>query len=293
MKFLNKLLIIFFTCCVIIPSATGQSLDERLQSLAVDNGVGYLQPLADAVGANLNSGLYHTAKVKKGGFHFYIGLEGTGAIVSEDQRVFTAVADDGPVENVPTIFGRDDETPITFNGAQVNIKGFNLKMFPIVAPRLTIGNIMGTELLLRIVEFNIGHDFGRFSMTGYGLRHSISQYFTLSPIDVSFTLFVQDIKIGDMVTISTHYFGVQVSKKFLALELYGGAGMEGASLQAEYTLSEELQNIPDETVSFTLDSKNRTRLNVGVTFHLLLLKIHADYNLASQRTFVAGVGIGI
>ncbi|NQT24585.1 hypothetical protein HQ585_04455 [candidate division KSB1 bacterium] len=294
MKLMSHIVILLLIGCLVVPSVMGQSLEERLEELAGDIGTGYLQPLADAVGANLNSGLYHTAKVKKGGLHFYVGIDGVGALISEDQRVFTAVNDLGEeYENVPTIFGRDEDETITFNGADVNLKGFNLKMFPIVAPRLTIGNIMGTELMLRVVELNIGADFGKFSMQGYGIRHSISQYFPLSPIDMSFTLFVQDIKIGDIVSISTHYFGIQASKKFLALELYGGVGIEGASLKAEYTLGEEFQSFPNETVSFSLDSKNRTRLNVGVTFHLLLLKIHADYNLASQKTFVVGAGIGL
>jgi len=152
---------------------------------------------------------------------------------------------------------------------------------------------MGTELLLRVVELNIGQDFGKFNMTGYGIRHSISQYFPLSPLDLSFTLFVQDIKIGDIVSISTHYFGVQASKKFLALELYGGVGMEGASLKAEYTFDPEIPGVAPRELEYSLDSKNRTRLNVGVTFHLLLLKLHADYNLASQKTFVVGAGIGL
>lgn len=291
---LKQVVLFLCTVCLLIPSAVAQSLQERLESLS-DRNSGYLQPLADAVGANLNSGLYHSAKVKKGGLHFYLGLEGVGAIISDEQRIFTAVDDVGEIENVPTIFGEEESTPIQVGGATVNLpKGFNLRLFPIVAPRLTLGNIMGTELMLRVVELNIGPDFGKFNMTGYGLRHSVSQYFPLSPIDMSFTLFVQDIQIGDVVNISTHYFGVQASKRFLALELYGGVGMEGASLKAEYTLGDNFPGgLAGETISYSLDSKNRTRINVGVTLHMLLLKLHADYNLASQKTFVVGAGIGL
>ena len=295
MNALKRIAVFLFISSLVVPHAMAQSLEERLEVLS-DQNSGYLQPLADAVGANLNSGLYHSAKIKKRGLHIYFGIDGVGAIISDDQRVFTATDDDGPVEDVPTIFGKDEETPLTIAGESVTIKGFNLRMFPIVAPRLTIGSIMGTELLLRVVELNInseGYDFGKFSMKGYGIRHSLSQYFPLSPLEMSFTLFVQDIKIGDVVSISTHYFGIQASKRFIALELYGGVGMEGASLSAEYTFGANSDIIPNETISYTLDSKNRTRLNVGVTFHMLLLKLHADYNLASQRTFVVGAGIGL
>jgi len=48
-----------------------QNIEDMISKYTSDNGKGYVQPLADAFGANLNSGFYHHAKVKKAGFQLY------------------------------------------------------------------------------------------------------------------------------------------------------------------------------------------------------------------------------
>lgn len=292
---------VILICVLLWTSAlSAQSLQERLQQLTQDNAQQYLQPLGDAIGANLNSGLYHSAKVSSFGLHFYVGVETVGALISNDQQTYTAnvLNRSGQIvkeSGASTIFGSKNAKTVSLGGGQTYSLpgGMNLKLFPVIAPRIQIGNIMGTELLIRWVELNLPQNYGKFSMKGYGLRHSLSQYIPLFPINVAFGVFLQDIKLGDAVKITTSYFGVQASKRFLALEIYGGAGMETSTLKAEYNIG---QNIPgaafNQPVSFSLDGKNSTRLNVGLTLHMLLLKIHADYNIASQQTVVIGAGIG-
>ncbi|MCK4304898.1 MAG: hypothetical protein KAY24_11730 [Candidatus Eisenbacteria sp.] len=59
-----------------------------------ENGEGYLQPLADALGSNLNAGLFRTAYVPVDGFHFYIGIAGMAAPISDDSKTFMARTED-------------------------------------------------------------------------------------------------------------------------------------------------------------------------------------------------------
>ena len=298
---MKRFLILFVILCVSV-SVFGQTLQERLEALTETNGQRYLQPLGDAIGANLNSGFYHTAKIKKFGLHFYIGVETIAALIGDDQRSYIAnvLNNQGQIveaSGAPTIFGGKDPKNVNLGmGQSYSLPGgFDSRMLPIIAPRIQIGNIMGTELIARYVDIDIpgAKDFGKFSMKGFGLRHSISQYIPLFPIDVAFGYFVQQINIGDVIKASTTYVGIQASRKMLALEVYGGVGVESASLTAEYNLGSNVPGVASIPLSYTLDGKNKTRMNVGLTFHLLLLKVHVDYNIAAQKTVVLGAGIGL
>ncbi|HDQ45072.1 MAG TPA: hypothetical protein ENN17_06160 [bacterium] len=279
----------------------GQSLQERLESLTQDNARRYLQPMGDALGANLNSGFYHSAKVGGFGLHVYVGVEIIGAVIGEDQKTYTAkiLNTSGQImdqPDVPTIFGpKGGKNVSSVAGQSYTLPGgTDLGLFPIIAPRIQIGNIMGTELVLRWVETNLPQDLGKFSMKGYGLRHSLSQYIPLSPVHFSFGVFLQDVGLGDAVRVTTSYFGVQASKRFMALEIYGGAGIESSTLKAEYRVGPGVPGAdPGQKIAFSLDGANSTRLNVGMTLHMLLFKVHADYNIAAQKTVVIGVGLGL
>ncbi|MBN1780249.1 hypothetical protein JW948_03925 [bacterium] len=84
-----------------------------------------------------------------------------------------------------------------------------------------------------------------------------------------------------------NYFGVQASRSLGPVTVYGGLGMEKTSLtigNADGVLAIE---------PMTLDSGNRTRINAGLSLSLLILKVHADYNVGDQNIFVAGVGLSL
>lgn len=254
----------------------------------------YTQPAADAFGANMNSGLYHTAKIPKRGFHLYVGVETLWAVIGDDQRAYSSTISDpartNPVEvmDKPTIFGPGDGWTVNIDGQPYSIPGGKeIRAFPVIAPRLTLGSIMGTELTLRVVELDLPKDFGLLKITGFGMRHSISQYIPLSPVDLCFGFFVQDFELGRVFEAQMSFFGVQAGRALGPLTLYGGVGLEKTTFSIGN--ADGLLNIQP----LTFDSDHRARMNVGICLSLLVLKLHADYTIGNQHVVAAGAGIGI
>ncbi len=119
-----------------LPAASsGQSLEEKLQEMAEYNAKQYIQPLITAFGTNMNSGLYHTAKVHKMlGFDFKINVM-MDLVPDEETSFDFALPDlsyqivagqdtfslDLPAESIypdrtsPTFFGEDAPVPIAPN----------------------------------------------------------------------------------------------------------------------------------------------------------------------------------
>jgi hypothetical protein len=281
---------------LIVQGAMAQDLEDYLSRYLGDNGEKYLQPLGDAFGANLNSGLYHTAHIPKVGLRLGIDLIATGALISDEQKSFMATTEEGfypkTTKEVPTVFGEGTPVAVAGQGGTVyNFPGgYEVDMMPLVIPQITVGAFLGTELTLRYAAFQLNEDIGDLNLTGIGIRHSISQYIPLFPIDVAVSYFRQNLEVGDIVDVKTNVIGIQASKSFSLLTLYGGLSYESAGMDVSYTWGdgEEAQEI-----SFDLDGSNKTRMTVGANLKLAILQLHADYSLASQKSFTLGLYLGL
>ena len=270
---------------------SGQGLEDDISVYTSENGRMYLQPLADAFSANLNSGLYRSAKIPRMSFHISLGLKVMGSFISESQKTFKPVAEynwtPAPGAELSTIFGK--EGSVNIDGQEFPGGIWNTSIFPLAVPQLTIGSIFGTEATIRWIEYNIDEDVGDISLFGLGFRHSISQYIPLCPVDLAAGFFRQTFKIGDMIEATTNVYGVQASYSLSVLCFYGGIAYETGSLDIAYSHEEDGETIG---IAFQLDAKNRTRLTAGLALDLFILKIHADYNFAGQRVALAGIDLG-
>ncbi len=277
---------------LIFSPLTAQKIEDFVSSYTNQNGQKYMQPLGDAFGANLNSGWYHSARISTMGIHIYVGAEVMVAQIGDKQKTFTATTEGSyypeTAIEAPTVFG--DIKPVSVSNSTAGITytfpgGMDVKMVPLIVPQVTVGSIMGTEASIRWVDFKIGKDLGKLSLMGVGVRHSISQYIPLIPVDLSVGFFMQNFKVGDIVKATSTFMGVQGSVKASILTLYGGIGYEKANIKINYT-----SDYGD--ISFNFDAKNKVRMNVGAALNLIGLNIHADYNLATQNVLVLGVGLG-
>ena len=58
-------------------------------------------------------------------------------------------------------------------------KGADLSTFVAAIPQFEIGSLWGTEALIRFIPpIDMGENIGKFAFWGFGLKHSLSQYFT-------------------------------------------------------------------------------------------------------------------
>jgi len=254
-----------------------QNLDKTISQYAEDNATGYLQPLADAFGANLNSGLSRSAHISKFGLHIDLSLQAMYSPIPDDKKKFIPV---GESMEVPTIFGPESSAEDYPDGV------WDTDFFPLAVPQLTIGSVMGTEAIFRYFAYE-NKEIGEIKLYGWGIRHSISQHIPLCPVDIAAGFFNQKFSIGSYVEANALFYGLQVSKKISILLLYAGVGGEKSTLDLNYELEDGSENI-----SFNLDGENKTRMNIGIGLDFKYVKLYADYNLAPQNVISGSIGFG-
>ena len=93
----------------VLSSAHAQKLNDFVAKYGNENGVGFMQPLADAFAANFNSGLFQSAYIPLEGFHITFCVVALGAPVTDSRKTFLAKTEDpfsppGSTQ-APTIFG--------------------------------------------------------------------------------------------------------------------------------------------------------------------------------------------
>ncbi|NOZ60569.1 MAG: hypothetical protein GXO74_02700 [Calditrichaeota bacterium] len=283
-------IILFQTSCI------GQDIENFVSKYTSENGKKYLQPLADAFGANMNSGFFHSAHIERNGFQFYGGIVTMFAPIADDQKVFTAQTEGlfspPTTAEAPTIFGNSENVAVEGTGgtAYVFPGGFDMTTFPIAVPQLSFGSIMGTEAMLRFIDIKLDDNLGKLSLVGFGVRHSVSQYFPTLPVDIAVGFYKQSFKLGNIIDANSLSIGAQASYSKGILTFYGGLANESSNLNISYAYESDENG---EDISFELKAKNSFRLTTGVAAALGPIVLHTDFNFAQQNVVVVGLGIGL
>ncbi|MFQ6104839.1 MAG: DUF6588 family protein [Candidatus Glassbacteria bacterium] len=286
-----------FGFCIALSPLQAQDLEDMVSKYTSVNGQGYMQPLGDAFGANINSGLFHGAGISKDEFNIRFSLEFMLAPIGDDRKVFMAQTEapfypDTTVE-APTVFGDSEGTSVEGTGGTVFYfpGGFDVNNLPFLVPQVTIGSIMGTQAVFRYINFKVDDNIGKVKLFGFGLRHSVSQWIEKEyPVDLAVAFFTQSFDVGDIVDASAKYFGIIGSYDAGILTLYGGPGFESSSLDIAYDIEADTDTT---SVSFELDGDNSARFTLGAAVDLKILRFHIDYNIASQSSIGFGFGLGM
>ena len=290
-----KTITCLFLLCIILVKAEAQDIEQFLSKYTQENGKKYMQPLADVIGANFNSGFIHSAKIREMGFQMYLGLVTTTAFVPDKRKTFMAIPEGffepkNSVE-VPTLFGPSENKIVNGNGGTQYVfpGGLNLKMLPLAMPQLTIGTVYGTDLTIRYFSFNFEEEIGKLNLFSWGLRHNISQYFKDIPVYLAVGIYNQYFMIGDLVDAKSWLFNLQSSYDLSIFTFYGALGYENSILDLEYTYDD---NGEETEQKFNMTGSNKARFTAGFTINLGPLKLNADYSVASQSVLSLGLGLG-
>ncbi len=296
---MRKLIFLMVFLCPLLIQA--QDLEDYLSKYTSDNGQLYLQPFANAFSADINSGLFHNAKIKKKGFQLYIGIVSQVAVIPSKAKTFTATIEDDyfsstiQKEEAPTIFGVSEGPYVVSddnNGLAMYLPGgLDMDYLPLAMPQITIGSLYGTDLTVRYISVDV-EDLGDVELFGWGLRHSIDQYISVLPLSVAMGYYHQTFKVGNYVDAKTSVINIQASYNIPVITFYGGLGYETGTVDAEYTY-EGSGELNGDKISFELEAEGSIRATIGLCFNLGPVKIHGDYNMANQNTFAVGLGIGI
>lgn len=335
----------YFLLLSLLSSIYGYSQLERIFASEGDAQKfvsNYTEPIFGALLSATNANWITSARPAKP-FHFELNIGAAGAFIPESKQSFIfnnsdyefLRLDSGPNE-LPTVVGKDSHSRlkivIPINNLERKVLDFDapsglaqkLPQGVVPAPniQLSMGLPLGFEVSARYLP-KIEKNGGFIQITGFGLKHSISQYFKgkdddgkkkkKTVVNLAIQANYQMISTGydfsgnnksialDMNTVSARAIG---SIDYKLLTIYGSTGYSKGYAKFnvngtfDYTYDVQDNNgnhIRYETVSVDDPVKTETNsdemfFNLGVKLKLAFFQIYADYTL--QQYPVANVGIG-
>jgi hypothetical protein len=268
--------------------------DDRFSQLNESNLTGFGKPLVTALGSGINTGAFYSADIPST-FGFSFSIRTMLISVPDDQLTFTPSLPDGYTasEKTPTFFGKKQGASYAGQYGYVAFPGgIDETSIPFAMPQIT-ASFMGTEALIRFVP-TIKAGGEEFSFFGIGLKHKISQYIPLLPLDVAVQVLYNRLKFSDIVKGNNIAANIQASKKFGLFTAYSGLQYESSSFDFNYTfkgdpnsLDPSLKN--DKKISASIDGDNNFRFILGGAVKLAMIVINADINVSSQTIYSTGL----
>lgn len=300
MKRVHPLVLALAGVCMLSPAAVAQSsLEDALEQYSATSVQGYIKPLIDLFGANLNSGFF-AGKAAPSGISIRLSLIGMAASVSDERKTYTAITPAGfdpATFETATIFGGQGTTVTDANNPALQYRGsdglINATTFPFAVPQLTVGSILGTEALVRFIAtpaFGDNDEFPKATLFAIGVRHDIGKYLgpTL-PVALGAGVMYSSFKVGDILTVTGLTVGAQVSKTVSVLTVYGGAAWEKTTMNLTYTSTDPSAS---GTVDIDIDGANTFRVLAGLSLKLFVARVFADANFGSVMNFSGGLSFG-
>lgn len=276
---------------LIIHCISGQNLNAILDAYRGENAKGYINPLVDLIGANLNTGSSEWAALDSG-FHVRLSVIGSASFPASKMKVFNATTEEtftpSSTHRVPTVIGKNEA--ITIQGvnetAYTYPTGYNLQKLLMVAPQISVGSILNTELTARFFAFDFEGDLGKFQFFGAGIRHALDPYLKSLPFNLNVGYMFQNLEVGDEISLTSHLPSVwlgKAGKHFSAQAMLGYQILNG---KINYTY---VDGTTSEQIALNLknDVPYMAEISLGVKLGVLI--IHAAANYSGPVTGAAGI----
>ncbi len=284
------------TCAMVLWSvliAHSQTrIENAVKNLSADNAQGYFQPFVDRFGADMNAGLYHSAEISDFAFHIQLQIVAAGSLVADADKIYEGTPPTGisPVLTA-TVLGDQGAGVAGLTRGEYKFPDGELKtpVVPFAAPQLVIGNVFGTQAIIRYLSVNRTGDIPKTDLFGLGLRHSINRYATGLPLDIAAGFFYQRLRIGDIFEAKAFNVGGQISKSWFIFTAYGGVQYESSTLTLTYHPD---GTDPGADVSVDIAGKNHFSARGGLSIDLVILHFYGDISAGQVSAASVGVGLG-
>ncbi len=252
----------------------------------------YARPFGTSLGMAFNSASYHTAKVADF-FGFAISFRGMYIFIPDDDLAFTPSLPSGYNADEPTatVYGNEGASYYGPNGYIVYPPGIDRSSLPVVLPQIS-GSFMGTELMLRYLPSISLSDEEELSMFGIGLKHNISRYIPLSPVDISVQFLYNNLEITGVMDISAIAFNAHASRSLGLFTLYGGLQYESSTFDLQYIFTDPSNLDPlkkGQEIKVSIDGDNNFRGTLGGALKLAVIVLNIDYSLGAQSVLSGGL----
>ena len=281
--------------------ARGQSgLESVIQQFSGATIQGYIQPLADALVANLSIG-YVNSTIPGRKLSVSLELIGMTAAVDDAMRVYSAATPNGfqpATVDAPTVFGgtATEVQHSTIPGLSYRPSDglVDAEYFPTFGPQIRVGGLLGTELIVRYASSSMvpvleEEDFPDLTLLGIGVQHSLSQYIKGLPLELSIGGSFNSIKFGDIVDLSSTSYGLNVGKSFGLIGVSGGFQSDGGTMNLTYNSTD-----PNGAgnVDVDIDVKRALRFRAGASLSLGFLRLFGDAAFGDVTSYAGGLRFG-
>ena len=294
---------------------------------------GYTAPIGKTLTYALNSGWATSAKThKKLGFGLTIG--GAAPFVPDVDQVFTPTGLTSlsvPSGSLSTVFGEGGDQELNFSfsesvlGNEIEYEGKlsfpgglkdELPLGTVPAPivQASVGVVFVTDLLVRFIP-TMEMQGSTFSLTGFGLKHNIMQYFgPLDKLPLNVSLLAAISKASFEYDLSDSTFGGNSTNRKMTFEAdtftiqalasidlpiisaFAGLGYNAGDSQfnvsGDYSIDYGITGIDPrilkDPISIASDASGVMGI-VGARLNLLFLKIFANYTIQEYNTLTAGI----
>lgn len=278
------------TCLSVVKS---QSFETLVDAYIDDNAAAYLQPLADLVSANINTGIREWSRVDSN-FHIRIGVITMASFPSKSMRTFMGKTGLGfePEQEatVPTIVGKNEAVAVEgVNGTFfVFPVGYNVRQLPLAVPQITLCGIFNTELSGRYFAFDLNNDFGKVDYLGFGLRHGLNAYFKTLPFDLSLGYYYQKFNVGSYMQGQNQLISAYLGKSGKWWSSQISLAYQTSKTKFQYSFNEE-----NNQKTYTVDVKGKypVLVELSAALKLWLVNLHAAVSYNGPVTVSLGLGI--
>ncbi|RPI76151.1 MAG: hypothetical protein EHM47_00635 [Ignavibacteriales bacterium] len=283
---------LFMVIFLILSLQTFAQVEDRFGFFTESEITEYARPFGTTLGMAFNSGSYHSAEVADF-FGFSIGFKGMYIFIPNDDLTFTPSLPQGysAEQKTATIYGNEGAAYYGPQGFIVYPQGINETSIPAVLPQIS-ASLMGTEVMLRYLpSISLGSGDEELSMFGIGVKHSISRYIPLIPVDVAVQFLYNNLEITGVMDITAIAFNAHASRSFGLFTLYGGLQYESSTfdLEYEFTNPSNLPSVQPGNVKVSIDGDNNFRGTLGGSVKLAVIALNIDYSLGAQSVLSGGL----
>ena len=280
----------------------------------------YLLPYGEMLGVNLNSGWYNSAKVHKvGGFD--ITIMGSYTTAPNSKKSFkpgsyeTIQTD---AEIVPTMAGgtsdnadfylKDDPSKTTL----LSVEGANADVFVSPMVQGAVGLPFHTEIMGRFMPKVSYGDFGKASLWGLGVKHSIKDYIPFikrvpalqASILAAYTDFNAELGVTQDQSFSSNSGQLETTAGAFTSRLLIGVNIPVVSFYTGLGYGTTTSNFDlkggfivgddDDPTNDPIALEYKTDgfdFNAGMRIRLGIFSFHGDYSVGEYAVITGGVGI--
>ena len=130
-------------------------------------------------------------------------------------------------------------------------------------PQVTVGGFLNSEVTARFLTFDMDNEIERVRFYGIGARHSISNYFVDSPIDLSVGYMYHHLESGDYLNSDHHLISAHV-------------GASGEILSGQFMVGYQTS---DSDIHYIYDDGD--------------VETDVNLNLTNNNPFIMEAGLGV